>query len=255
MIVTLMRIVSLVPSWTETLVEAGVNVVGRTRYCIHPQSQARSISVVGGTKDIQWQKVRELEPDLLLFDREENPKKFADESPFPYLATHVTDVVSVAKETQTLSAQLSNDRLKEMAERWNKFATLKLKPALRETPGIIEWWREPQAPIQQILYVILRNPFMAVSTDTFIGSMLKVLGLGDYVKANAKKYFEFDAANFDQNSTLLLFSTEPYPFARERAEVEALGFPCALVDGEKLSWFGIRTLRFLEASAFLSGFR
>lgn len=69
-----MRLISLVPSWNETLIECGLNVVGRSRYCIHPEDRVRDIPIVGGTKDIRWDRVREARPDLLVLDREENPE-------------------------------------------------------------------------------------------------------------------------------------------------------------------------------------
>lgn len=86
-----MRVVSMVPSWTETLLEAGrdaadFELVGRTRYCVHPADLAASITAVGGTKEINWDRVSELKPDLVIFDREENPKSMADRSPYPWLA-------------------------------------------------------------------------------------------------------------------------------------------------------------------------
>ncbi len=242
-----MRIVSLVPSWTETLIEAGVNVVGRTRYCIHPEATVKSIPVVGGTKDINWNRVGELKPDLLLLDKEENPKKIAEASPFPFVATHVTDLHSVSRELEMLAEQFANRTLNEWAVRWRQIEARKFNRPLYDTPGILEWWRKPAQPIEQILYVIWKNPFMAVSRETFIGSVLSALGLEGLLPTQTKKYFEFELKNYDPQSTLLLLSTEPYPFAREREYVESLGFPCALIDGEKMSWFGVRTLRFLES--------
>jgi len=69
-----MRVVSLIPSWTETLIEASrhsdFEVVGRTRFCIHPDDCINNIPVVGGTKDVNWQRVMDCKPDLLLLDRE-----------------------------------------------------------------------------------------------------------------------------------------------------------------------------------------
>ena len=90
-----MRIVSMVPSWTETLLKAGVNVVGRTRYCIHPPKLITNIPIVGGTKDVSWDLVEDLKPDLVLLDQEENPLEMAEECPVPYFATHVNSIESL----------------------------------------------------------------------------------------------------------------------------------------------------------------
>src|ERR1022692_4596445 len=92
------RVISMVPSWTETLIESGVNVVGRTRFCIHPKDQVKSIQAVGGTKDIDWDKVNGLKPNLVILDQEENPKSMADQCPFPILATHVTQISDVGRD-------------------------------------------------------------------------------------------------------------------------------------------------------------
>ena len=65
-----MRVICLVPSLTETLIECGVNVVGRTRFCIHPKDRVEQIAKVGGTKGVNWERCAQLEPDLVVFDRE-----------------------------------------------------------------------------------------------------------------------------------------------------------------------------------------
>ena len=67
---------SLVPSWTETLICAGVDVVGRTRFCIHPEGKVGSIAALGGTKNLKSQELMNLKPDLIILDQEENPKEF-----------------------------------------------------------------------------------------------------------------------------------------------------------------------------------
>ncbi len=90
---------------------------------------------------------------------------------------------------------------------------------------------------------------MAVSRETFIGSIFDHLGLGDKMWSRSEKYPEVDLAQFDPATTLLLFSTEPYPFANRRKEIAKLGFPTALVDGEGYTWFGVRSLRFLQSLA------
>jgi len=99
-----MRVVSMVPSWTETLLECGCEVVGRTRFCIHPE-RVRDIPIVGGTKSIDWDKVGALNADLLLLDREENTRSMSVESPIEVFATHVTSVDDLAPELERLSVR------------------------------------------------------------------------------------------------------------------------------------------------------
>ncbi len=113
-----MRVVSLVPSWTETLIEAGVDVIGRTRFCIHPSAQVQGIPVVGGTKDWKLAAIRELAPDLIILDQEENPKFMAEQSPAPYLSSHITKVESVSEALAQMAVRLRNPELIKLSVRW-----------------------------------------------------------------------------------------------------------------------------------------
>lgn len=109
----------MVPSWTETLVEAGINVVGRTRFCCHPHKEVQKIPIVGGTKDIQWEKVKELNASLLILDREENPVHFAEDSPIPFWASHITDITDVGHALESLAEALrriGNPKCKNLSE-------------------------------------------------------------------------------------------------------------------------------------------
>ncbi len=90
-----MRVVSLIPSWTETLLEAGVNVVGRTRFCVYPADKVRNIPAVAGTKNWDFAAIKALKPDLLLLDKEENPKWMAEQTEIPVFSTHITSIQSM----------------------------------------------------------------------------------------------------------------------------------------------------------------
>lgn len=247
-----MRVISLVPSWTETLIETGVDVVGRTRYCVHPRERIRGILPVGGTKSLDWALVQSLNADLLLLDREENPRDIADASPLPWHATHVTGVADMGRELRQLASLFSNKALVEYAERWGKIVAHAPVPLadnekLKHLPGVIDWISPPNKHISAVLYLIWKDPWMAVSRETFIGSVLTQVGFGALLPDFTEKYPKIDLATFDPATTLLLCSSEPYKFGKIRHEIAALGYPAALVDGECFSWFGIRSLRFLEA--------
>ncbi len=123
-----MKILCLVPSITETLIECAANVVGRTRFCIHPAAKIKRIPAVSGTKDIRWDKVKALSPELVIFDREENTLEMAQTCPYPSLALHITSVNNVGEELLKLAAEIDNDRLKDIAQRWKIIAH---KPAKR----------------------------------------------------------------------------------------------------------------------------
>lgn len=247
------RVISLVPSLTETLIEAGIEVVGRTRYCIHPPENIHKIAVVGGTKDIRWSLVQPLKADLLVLDQEENPRRIAEQSPLPVFATHVKNINNVYFELEQLAQRLDSIALAKIARRWAQ-----LKPTMtgRETcldpyfwaqfPGVLSWWKKPTLPIQSVLYLIWRNPWMAVSEFTFIGSVLVHLGVKQ-VPFFEQKYPKIEIEKWNNPETLLLFSSEPYDFASEREELMKLKASSALVNGESFSWFGIRSLKFLES--------
>lgn len=245
-----MRVVSLVPSWTETLIEAGVNVVGRTRFCIHPES-VKDLPIVGGTKNWDFDKIRSLAPDFLILDQEENPKFMAEQQEIPYIASHITHVKDMPSALANLSAALSDSNLQDLATRWKILMAKPSQPLWNypeSIPGLLEWGQKPQQTITKIIYIIWKNPWMAVSRDTFIGSVLEHCGFAGKLLEFPSKYPEIDLADMpDKDSTLLLFSSEPFPFLKQKKDLAQLGFPYAFVDGEKFSWFGVRTLRFLES--------
>ena len=243
----------MVPSWTETLLACGCEVVGRTRFCIHP-AEARRIPVVGGTKTIDWNRVRALAPDLLLLDQEENPRSMHDQSPCDVLATHVTSVRDVGPELDRLAMRLGDGAgtLRDVAARWSRIATVppRLLAMWRDLPGVIEWLRPPDGPsVGPVTYLIWRDPWMAIGPGTFIASMLEAVGVPQARLLPASgKYPTLDPDSLPGN-TVLLASSEPYPFHRKRDELLALDRPVAIVDGESFSWFGVRSLGFLESAA------
>ena len=246
----------MVPSWTETLLDCGCDVVGRTRFCIHPE-HARDIPVVGGTKTIDWRKVRALEPDLLLLDREENPRAMAEESPVEVFATHVTTVTDLPLELERLAVRLGTAALRDVAARWYRVATSSecSLSAWHDLPGVIEWLRPPASQaVGSFAYLIWRDPWMAIGPGTFIASMLAAVGLPlahmfprEAGEGNPR-YPVIDPATLPID-TVLLASSEPYPFHRKREALLDLGRPGAIVDGESFSWFGVRSLSFLEGVA------
>ncbi|RZA07392.1 MAG: Fe3+-siderophores ABC transporter protein [Proteobacteria bacterium] len=247
-----MRVVSLVPSWTETLIACGVNVVGRTRFCVHPAEAVAGIPVVGGTKDLKRAELEALAPDLVILDKEENLAFMADaNAPWRTVVTHVESADDVPRELSALAFLLRNQILSELAREWKEVLSHPRYPdqKVKDLPGVLSWIRRPIAEPKTLLYLIWRSPWMAISRDTFIGSVLCHFGVGGRIPAFAEKYPKLDLGTYDPATTLLLFSSEPYPFEPKSLELAALGFPAAIVDGEAYSWFGIRALRFLQQSS------
>ncbi|GAA3708787.1 helical backbone metal receptor [Oceanisphaera sediminis] len=245
-----MRIVCLVPSWTETLIECGVNVVGRTRYCVHPADRVASLPVVGGTKDVQWNKVAALAPDMVIFDKEENTREMADSCPFPYLATDVKSVHDMPQTLTLLSQRLDSDALQELGVRYQAVLTEK-KPC---SPGVLPLLSGDCASSTSVLhdqrpwlYLIWRRPFMSVGRDTFIHSIFEHLGFAGKLLTFDDRYPTLETQWIREQNPVLLCSSEPYPFAGKLEQTrEELKLDAVLIDGEPLCWYGIRSLRYLE---------
>jgi len=248
-----MRVVSLVPSLTETLLLSNIDVVGRTRFCIHPANFIGKIPVVGGTKDWNFDKIASLQPDLILLDREENPKFMSEQNSIPWHATHVESVADMPATLSKLSQIVSSQKLENLSNRWS--VVLKKNSVVAtdfsKLPGVIEWGLRPAAEVKTVLYMIWRNPWMCVSQNTFIGSVLKLIGVT--LPLFQEKYPKIELENFDPKNTLILFSSEPYPFLKRKPELANFAYPHAFLDGESFSWFGVRSLRFLESCFNISG--
>ncbi len=236
----------MVPSWTEMLIECGIQVVGRTRFCIHPLAKLEKIPVVGGTKDIDWLKLRELKADLLILDQEENPISMSEECPIEWIATHVTSVDSVATEIGKLNLKLQSPGLKEVEQRWRNLENQSRQWDWNQIPGEIQVLRRDHFAYQNIIYVIWKNPWMRVADSTFISSVLEKLGARGMVASAESKYPIFELMDCDPKQSYFLFSSEPFPFAKKTKELEDLKLQGSIVDGECFSWFGLRSLRFLE---------
>lgn len=240
-----MRVVSMVPSWTETLLKAGVNVVGRTRFCIHPPQKITNIPIVGGTKEVSWELVMDLKPDLVLLDQEENPLEMAEECPVPYLATHVSSITALQKELERLGDHFKNANLIE----WSAACldVVEAPPAQwnnQKIPGFQEWVKKPSKNYDEVTYLIWKKPWMSVSKETYIGSVLEKLGAKVTSFPAEEKYPVIEIE--DHKNSLFLFSSEPFPFHKKIQELQAADLEGAIVNGEAYSWFGIRSIEFLR---------
>lgn len=239
-----MRVISLVPSLTETLLVNGVQVVGRTRFCIHPAASVADVPVVGGTKGVDWQRCAQLKPDLVIFDREENNQEMALECPFPWHAMHIESIDGCAAEFSELADILGNDQLNAHAQQWAELADTQnlTEPNWEAIPGLMAPLKPVAEPIEHVEYLIWRNPWMAIGQQTYIYSVLEKLGFAAYLPAHTSKYPQLQEPQLRKPGTFLLFSSEPYRFMRYHNELTEQGFQGAIVDGELYSWFGVRSL-------------
>lgn len=239
-----MRVVSFVPSLTETLLESGVQVVGRTRFCIYPEFQVAAIPIVGGTKNINSiDEILSLKPDLVVFDKEENNLSMYQmclDHGLNCYAMHVVNLKTCGEELLKLGDILNNPTLKH----WGVgYLSLNKIPKRRFKECVMNGDINSLLEHNFFSYVIWKNPFMVVSANTFIGDVLALFDI--HLKAYDKKYPEVDEEEL--KNMFCLFSSEPFPFEKYFAEMGHQGFKGLLVDGEKLSWYGVRTLKFLKS--------
>lgn len=235
------RIVSLVPSTTETLFDlgAGDRVVGVTRFCVRPDL-ARRLPKVGGTKDVDVQHVLALKPDLVLANREENlpdPISSLQSSTRVHVAQPGT-VDQALDEIRTLAGLLN---LPTPAISW----VASIQDHLRD----LKPWTE--RPLTVVAY-IWRDPWMACGGDTFASDLLARAGLRNLI-ADQRRYPEVPPERLASlRPDLILLPSEPFPFrARHAEELATLsGLPLdrfQAMDGEHLTWHGTRLARALPA--------
>jgi ABC-type Fe3+-hydroxamate transport system substrate-binding protein len=261
--VTTPRIASLVPSLTELLFELGLGpwLVARTGFCIHPRDGVAAVPKVGGTKDVNLAKLRRLAPTHVLVNIDENRRETvdamrawtaADGPAAPQIVvTHpLAPDDNLALVDQLLEAFGSLDGVADRAER--------LRASLRDE---LERTGPAGRPLQRVLYLIWRDPWMTVARDTYIARMLgrvnwQTLPALDGGASGAARYpvVRGDEAWLAQVD-LVLLSSEPYAFGEAHLEEARALCPNArvrLVDGEMLSWYGARAvpgLRYLRQIA------
>ena len=239
------KIVSLVPSWTETLLEAGLNVVGRTRFCLHPAQKVQFIPSVGGTKNMKLREILNLKPDYVVLDKEENKKEMAEaltQNGVQLLVSEVRDLTSAADFLQKLGEEFSNMKLADDADIYrNILQTRHLLSKERFLKEILIHQSE-EFDESNFEYVIWKDPYMTIGQNTFIAAVFDLVGLK---LVHPEKYPKLSEEEL--KSRYCLFSTEPYPFERQFPELIRQGFRGALVDGEKVSWYGIRNIKFLQS--------
>ena len=231
------RIVCLVPSITELLCELGLasRLVGRTGFCIHPHDVVAGIPKVGGTKDVNVDKIRRLAPTHVVVNIDENEKPTVER-----LAGFVPHVVvthpNVPRDNLALARLMGGIFGAEAAaERWCAAFEQEYAALRASAPG----------PERTVLYCIWQDPWMSVSQDTYIASMLAELGWRVPVLEAGVRYPRFSwSEELVRGLDAVLLSTEPYRFTEAHADAleKQIGIPVLLVDGEMMSWYGSRAL-------------
>lgn len=231
------RIVSLVPSITELLCDLDLSdqLVGRTGFCIHPWDTVREIPKVGGTKDLKFDRIRELAPTHVVVNVDENKKEDAEA-----LAEFVPSVVV----THPLAPRDNLDLYRQMGREFDRedeaeVLCEKFEAALSKVEA---------RPEQNVLYLIWRDPWMTISPETYISQTLGLFNWRTVPAATDERYPEVDLADFSDVDRVLL-SSEPFHFKEHHiAEVEELvpGAKVSLIDGEMTSWYGSRAIAGLD---------
>ena len=233
------RIVSLVPSQTELLVHLGLGdkLVGATKFCIHPKGFKESITVVGGTKNFNFNKIKSLNPDLIIGNKEENYKEGIEELAKDF-SVWMSDIYSV------------DDALKMIAELGKITDTEIIAKNLIENIEI-ELSKITPKPIKKVLYFIWKNPYMVVGKNNYINSMLKLRGYQNICDSDSfSRYPEIIIEKIKElQPEVILLSSEPFPFKEKHLEEFQSFLPNSevkIVDGELYSWYGSRILKALK---------
>lgn len=236
------RIISLVPSQTELLYDLGLEckIVGITKFCVHPYHFKSTIKTVGGTKKVHFEKIRLLQPDIIICNKEENTKEIVEELS-QICPVWVTNIITIEDNFQMISdfGKLFNCRIE--AQKWND----KLAFALRNFKNYIK-----DKPIKKVAYFIWKDPYMVAGSDNFINELLKLNNF-DNVYLNKGRYPEIELSKMilENIPDLVLLSSEPYPFKEENMieiEKHTQNAKTLLVDGEMFSWHGSRLLKAFE---------
>jgi ABC-type Fe3+-hydroxamate transport system substrate-binding protein len=225
------RIISLVPSQTELLHDLGANVVGITKFCIHPSSWFREKTRVGGTKYIHPDRIATLQPDLIIANKEENDQRQIEALAAQY-PVWVSDIRNL------------NDALAMIRSVGDLVAGAQKAHSIATTIEKDFWELPPLAHTLNSAYLIWRNPWMTVGGDTFIHDMLRRCGFINLFSARSR-YPTIDPAAL-ADCDLILLASEPYPFREKDAHELRSLVPNAvvrLVDGQFFSWYGSRLLQ------------
>ncbi|MGI9526695.1 MAG: ABC transporter substrate-binding protein [Weeksellaceae bacterium] len=225
-----MRIISLVPSITELLFDLGLKdqIIGRTKFCVHPQPEVNEIPRYGGTKNIHLDKIKEAKADLIIANKEENLKSEIE-------ALQQTENVLV---TDVSTLEENNAMIKEIGRLTNSSPTA--ETLIKEINLAFDKLKDIQKN-HQALYLIWQEPYMSIGHDTFIHEMMNFAGFTN-VFAHQTRYPEVNPHD-NINPDFVLLSSEPYPFKNKHIPIVQQRFPQAkviLVDGEMFSWYGSR---------------
>ena len=237
---TPLRIVSLVPSQTELLFDLGLeaNIIGITKFCVHPNRFLKEKEKVGGTKNPNFEKIRALNPDIIICNKEENTKEIIEKCG-EICTTWTTNIISIEDNFKMIS---------DFGKIFNKEAeaqslNAKIQTALLSFRSFIQ-----NKKTKRVAYFIWKNPFMVVGSNNYINEMLKLNKFENVFEKNnfeSNRYPEISLTQLQkQDLDLIFLSSEPYPF-KEKDFLDFTNLPTSkikIIDGEMFSWHGSRIL-------------
>ncbi len=228
------RIISLCPSFTETLFTLGLGdrIVGRTDYCCHPEPAITNIPSLGGPKSIRIEQIDALRPDLIVAVREENQEVA--------VRTLATRWPVLLLDPESVTTAIDSIRLLGTATGTSSAADRLADQITRAFDSL------PDARVIPIAYLVWKDPCMVAGRSTFIDDVLARLGLVNVARSLAGRYPEVTTQQLaNLQPRLLLASSEPFPFSEQHLdELRRLmpGTEPVLVDGEMFGWYGARML-------------
>lgn len=232
------RIISIVPSQSEFLWELGLRneLVGITKFCIHPEKMFQTIQRVGGTKKLDLDKIRELKPDLIIGNKEENEREQIEilQKEFPVWMSDIYTFEDAFKMMSGLGTLLG--RQVEANSLVNS-----LRASLLRTRNLFSG--------KTLAYFIWYKPYMCAARSTFIDHVLDHLGFKNAL-SGLERYPEVDEELLRKTKPDICFlSSEPFPFKQQHLEeLQKIlpGSKILIVDGEVFSWYGTRLLHLEE---------
>ena len=234
------RIVSLVPSQTELLYDLGLedSIVGITKFCVHPVHFKATKTVVGGTKNVKFDKIKALQPDIIIANKEENTQEIVEQLS-EICPVWVTDIYNIEENNRMIEDFGAIFNKRTNATKWVD----KINFALSEFQKFVA-----DKPVKKAAYFIWANPYMVAGGNTFINEMLKLNHFANIYEDKNGRYpeVELKKMRLEGDPDFVFLSSEPYPFKDEHAfEIGRFTHHAktVFVDGEMFSWYGSRLVK------------
>jgi ABC-type Fe3+-hydroxamate transport system substrate-binding protein len=229
------RIVSLVPSISELIYDLDLSkeLVGVTRYCIHPENLLKEKTIVGGTENVDIELIKSLNPDFIIANKEENSKYDIDKlADYPVFVSHIRNF------DEALSFIL------EIGEITNcqSIAESMVSGIIREFSEF-----EVSKPAKTVVYLVWKEPFITINGNTFINDMLRKAGFINVFNQKEESYPKITIEEiYAKNPDYIFLASEPYPFTNKHEEEYRKLFPESKilnVDGEIFAWYGSHLIK------------